>query len=353
MRYLSNHPFQILTFLYESRPGQIKALKPFGLLANKAEIYLSDCLQTRKRLRLVGAEFSPESISVVKTLQDLDIVSYVKHGVAPEIVYLFITHSLLLPSLSVHERSQKRQTLPSALLEAVQAFLIPLFLEAADIFGSAHHSLEMDGTTFAKLLHFVITTQEDDVKELLRTRAFVDALVIWNSLGGPPVNFGPFVERYGPAAAQAPSSSMDPQHAVIVPRPLLPFHHPSLHSELSLVRVSTAAGEPETLSTSKFSTGVIIEDTRHWHNQKSLLPSHMGGAKARPVNNFEKHKSSKDEQHFMASLQAQAATLTGASGGILQQIFIPSAMSRSDVKAVRPKVSLQLSTMLPRKLICL
>jgi len=167
------------------------------------------------------------------------------------------------------------------------------------------------------------------------------------------VNFGPFVERYGPAAAQAPSSSMDPQHAVIVPRPLLPFHHPSLHSELSLVRVSTAAGEPETLSTSKFSTGVIIEDTRHWHNQKSLLPSHMGGAKARPVNNFEKHKSSKDEQHFMASLQAQAATLTGASGGILQQIFIPSAMSRSDVKAVRPKVSLQLSTMLPRKLICL
>jgi len=330
-------------------------LKPFGLLANKAGIYLSDCLQTRKRLRLVKAKSSSESISIIKTLQDLDIVLYIKHGVTPEIVYLFIAHSLLLPLLSAQERSQTRQSLPPALLETVQAFLIPLFLEAADVFGSAHHSLEVDGTIFAKLLHFVLSTQGDEVEELLRTQAFVDALVIWNSLGGPSVDFGLFVERYG-AAAQTLSSSTGPQHAVIIPRPLLPFNHPALHSELSLVRVSTDTGEPKTSSTSKFSTGVIVEDTRHWHNQKSLLPSHLGGAKARPVSNFEKYKWSKDEQHFMASLQAQAATLTGASGGILQQIFIPSATSRSDAKAVRLKVSLELKLMgliLPRILICL
>jgi hypothetical protein len=87
--------------------------------------------------------------------------------------------------------------------------------------------------------------------------------------------------------------------------------------------------------------GTMFSDTRHWHNQKSILPPHLGGEKAKPpppppswsgsklikgkytVKEWLEMKRLKRHQQFMSNLQIQAATITGAAGGVLRQMVIP------------------------------
>jgi hypothetical protein len=73
----------------------------------------------------------------------------------------------------------------------------------------------------------------------------------------------------------------------------------------------------------------MFSDNQHWHNQKSILPSHLGGAKAKPANSWLAMKMLRKNQQFMFNLQMQAATITGASGSVLRQLIIPSVKTRS------------------------
>jgi hypothetical protein len=107
---------------------------------------------------------------------------------------------------------------------------------------------------------------------------------------------------------------------------LLPFQNPIFDEEFSFVRVlaEDTDGDP-----SHCGKQVMFSDTRHWHNQKSILPLHLGGSKPAAVNERARRKHLQLAQRFMTKLQAQAATLVGASGGGLQQIVIPAVGSPS------------------------
>jgi len=110
---------------------------------------------------------------------------------------------------------------------------------------------------------------------------------------------------------------------------LLPFSNPVFDEQLSLVRVPVkASAEPDPLGYSDFGQGVLFSDTQHWHNQKAILPSHLGGETPKPVDERTKRRHLRSEQRFMNSLQSQAATITGASGKTLQQIVIPVVGTR-------------------------
>jgi hypothetical protein len=77
-----------------------------------------------------------------------------------------------------------------------------------------------------------------------------------------------------------------------------------------------------------FGQGVLFSDTLHWHNNKAILPRHLGGEDTKPKNEWHRRRTLKSEQRFMATLQRQAGTLTGALGLSLAQIVIPSVGSR-------------------------
>jgi hypothetical protein len=110
---------------------------------------------------------------------------------------------------------------------------------------------------------------------------------------------------------------------------LLPFSNPVFDEQLSLVRVPVKASvEPDPLGYSDFGQGTLFSDTQHWHNQKTILPSHLGGETPKPVDERMKRRHLRSEQRFMNSLQSQAATITGALGKTLQQIVIPVVGTR-------------------------
>ena len=110
---------------------------------------------------------------------------------------------------------------------------------------------------------------------------------------------------------------------------LLPFSNPVFDEQLSLVRVPVKASvAPDPLGYSDFGQGVLFSDTQHWHNQKAILPSHLGGETPKPVDERMRRRHLRSEQRFMNSLQSQAATITGASGKTLQQIVIPVVGTR-------------------------
>jgi hypothetical protein len=58
-----------------------------------------------------------------------------------------------------------------------------------------------------------------------------------------------------------------------------------------------------------------------------ILPKHLGGDAAAPMNEWQRNRKLRSDQRFMKNMHDQASTLTGASGAVLQQVKIPSVSS--------------------------
>jgi hypothetical protein len=91
--------------------------------------------------------------------------------------------------------------------------------------------------------------------------------------------------------------------------------------------------------------GTLFSDTQHWHNQRAILPSYLGGSDPKPSDERARRRALRSNQRFMATMQAQAATLIGASGGALKPIVIPavgmlkpSQKSRPPARAIKANV---------------
>jgi hypothetical protein len=112
----------------------------------------------------------------------------------------------------------------------------------------------------------------------------------------------------------------------------LPFDNDIFNAELALVHVPISdSDDPPSLKLG--GRGTLFSDTQHWHNQRAILPSYLGGSDPKPSDERARRRALRSNQRFMATMQAQAATLIGASGGALKPIVIPAVgMSKPSQK---------------------
>jgi hypothetical protein len=252
-----------------------------------------------------------------------------------ELLYLFITHCIILRTVSVHDRARPLEELSSDLLDLLNDFLPGTLLAAAKLTSASGISLDVDGRVYCSLIKISILRKSTTLSDLVDSSTYDTVQSIWSMIGSPPPNFTRFAAHF---LDQPPSLSPTP--ASTQSFSLLPFDNEVFNDELSLVNVPVGQDDPQSFSHLDFGQGTLFSDTQHWHNQKSILPEHLGGKKPKPVDERARRRALKQNQRFMATMQAQAATLTGASGGSLQQIKIPLVGSSQKVPPKnRPSVT--------------
>ncbi|KAF8155693.1 hypothetical protein B0H34DRAFT_506081 [Crassisporium funariophilum] len=321
---------KIISFVYEP----MRNPSGNGLLVVSEKLhnqYVLGLEATSPILRISNRSVEPAG--QIDILHKVDILESIETGVPPEIIYLFIVHCLILPNLSVQERAQ---TLPSLSQELVQLltrnFFPTLFLKLANLLSSLDYVFELDGTIFSKLIATYYSADKFEISTFFGPMVHVAAQSVWLSLGAPPLDFPGFAARY--PLPQEPQISPDSPHQKMEPYNLLPFNNIVFDEKMTAVRIPSTEGTEANLQMSplQFEKGTIFADTQHWHNQRTILPSHLGGSKPKPTDERAKRRQLRSDQKFMAILQVQAATLTGASGGILQQVVIPPVSSRAKVR---------------------
>ncbi|KAG7099904.1 hypothetical protein E1B28_001703 [Marasmius oreades] len=233
----------------------------------------------------------------------------------PEELFLFLLHSILLPSIPVSSRARRLPSLNTDLTKSLITVTLP------SIYGllasSSGRSPDIDGRVFMELIRFFVNG-----KGSLRsfpTHVVKQAQEIWDSNHGPPLNFPSFVKVY-----QNPNVNGGHQRQRNRPtHALLPFENKVFDVALTSVKVRQSDIDKRLVSI--FGDDVLVIDTQHWHNRsKSILPSYLGGKTSQPADGWERSRWLRREQRAQATLQQQAASLTGASGKMLQKVIIPS-----------------------------
>jgi len=274
--------------------------------------------------------------TLFRILRNLDILSLIQQGVPPEVVYLFIVHSILVPSLSPRERAQVPRDLGSKWTRALRDdFLSPLFFRLAGVLASYHYSFEIDGTIFGMILVYILL-KRGELDSMLDLAIHDKAQNIWCLLGGPLLDFPGFAQTYH--LPKPEDSYTVIQHNIVKSRGLLAFSHPIFDGAFPTFQTPSEVPEYDRLS-AKFDSGTKILDDQHWHSQKSILPSHLSGNKPKPVDEWARRRALRSDQRFMSTLHMQASSLTGASGAILRQIVIPPVGNTKNLQQNRKVVS--------------
>ncbi|KAJ2912887.1 hypothetical protein MD484_g7532, partial [Candolleomyces efflorescens] len=279
---------------------------------------------------------------------------------------LAIIHFYHLPSMAIAERSQPVTKLPSTVSRSLcDKFLTPFFSRATHLLTSfgAHLSFDFDGQVFISTAIFVVRQvgASLDVQEVLGSGLYARVRSVWNRLQSRDESSEyvlPSVPEWAndllrAATATKKTSKRLPSESSGLR--LLPFDNPVLNPHLPSVSqdpsytsdafqdyndaIDNLIQSPASpaVPTSPFLhfgsvEGTMFSDTQHWHNQKPILPPHLGGKKERPANSWLAMKVQRKNQQFMFRLQMQAATITGASGSALRQLAIPSVKTPKAVK---------------------
>lgn len=273
--------------------------------------------------------------TLFKILRNVDILSLIREGVPAEVVYLFIVHSILVPTLSARERAQTPRDLGFVWTRALRDdFLSPLLFRVASVLASYDYSFEIDGTIFGVVLVYVLL-QRGELDSMLDPAIQDETQRLWRLLHGPPLDFPGFSQIYHLPNPEDSYTTI--QRNIIESRGILAFSHPILDG--AFPQASSELIE-EDFPSAKFDIGAKILDNQHWHNQKSILPHHLGGNKPKPVDEWARKRALRSDQRFMSNLHVQASSLTGASGAILRQIVIAPVGTAKNLQQKRKVFSI-------------
>jgi ATP-dependent RNA helicase DDX60 len=307
-------------------PGFAKATASAHLRLNEEEI------KARLGFQYItlGCEFAAtvSDDALLGDITTLYLASNFSAEAPAELLFAFLAHSILLETVSVEDRAQHIAPVHSGLTKVIlNNFLPAIFLAVENAVSSCGAFCRIDGRIYLALVHFLMDNPTIPMHELLDISICDRVQNLWSRFNLLPVDFGALATRF-------PNSSSTPQNAVVVPKALrlLPFDNTVFNSELSSVQITCEDENDEILDAApqfNFGQGVLFSDTHHWHNSKAILPRHLGGEDSKPKNEWHRRRILKSEQRFMATLQRQAGTLTGALGASLAQIVIPPVGSRS------------------------
>ena len=246
-----------------------------------------------------------------------------------EVLFAFLAHLIIVPTLTVQQRAQKLVPLHPLLSKLiVHAFLPAAFLALESVL--VYSKPAVDGHVFVALLNFTIEHADLSPAETVGDAVFTRLDGLWTSANLGRCDFAALATRF-PSPAQ-PSANMAGSPPV---RRLLPFTNPVFDEHLAIVTANVEDEDPpDTIIHLDFNT--VFNDVYHWHNHKrSILPSHLGGETYQPLDARQRFRVLRRSQQFMKSMERQAQTLTGVFGIPLQRMIIPSVGSQPQRPAPR------------------
>jgi hypothetical protein len=242
--------------------------------------------------------------------------------------------------MPVRERARPLELLHPDLLDVIlKSFFPDIFIAAEHVISTRGLALDLDGRVLASLINFLVKNRSRDMNDLVGCNVVTRVYRIWSDLGAEPIDLEGFAARY-------PSQPPPPPSIPVTSEPLrlLPFDNEVFNDELKPIHIGVEDQVDDTSSAyMDFGGGTLFSDTQHWHNtRKAILPSHLGGTNPKPMDERQRRRFLRSEQRFMATLQRQAGTLTGALGASLQQIVIPPVGNQeSKALKVRPAIKVR------------
>jgi hypothetical protein len=229
----------------------------------------------------------------------------------------------------------------SQLSEHLKSTFFPKFyaaLEASVALVDDLFELDLDGRIFAILLVEVVAGSSSLV-EIVGPDMYEETVALWTALSSQSAV--PDTAVITTQFPHDPTALIPPPVSAPISATLLPFSDPSFDSHLSLVHVATSTSS--TLGTTiqhQLPPTTVFDDTSKWHYAKPLLLTHLGSPPPPkvPLLGWQIRKKAKAEGRFMAQMQKNASSLTGALGGALKQTSIPVVGNRAKAKSGTEKV---------------
>ncbi|CAL1698804.1 unnamed protein product [Somion occarium] len=234
----------------------------------------------------------------------------------PELLFAFVAHLLLLPELPIQDRARPTPNLGDSLNERLLSKFLPLIFTAVETVQATDHPLDIDGRVFIELLLFLMQHPDMPLSEAVGEEVANQLTMLWKLHKLPSANFASLAPRYPHPAPEARDSEEPETFGV------LPFHNAVFDDLLSDVYVEVDEQEEQSGAAQlEFSQAFV--DLHHWHNhRRPVLPKHLGGDNPKPANQWQRMRQLRRNQNFMAQLERQANTLTGAFGKTLQRLTI-------------------------------
>ncbi|KZP15488.1 P-loop containing nucleoside triphosphate hydrolase protein [Athelia psychrophila] len=261
------------------------------------------------------------------TAAKIYLVSEPIEMVSKPLLFLFLAHCLVLETVSVQERALHLATIDSTLRSSIiNNFLPAVFLAFEYMVRSSSAAFNIDGRLFITLVDFCIRNNAQSTKELFGAPISARLATIWSDLDLENQDFRTLIDNSHPVQETTATTS-----TIVEPVSLLSFNNSVFDEALSIIKVNVLDRNNNTGDSAPkfdFGQGILFADTPHWHTSKAILPRHQGGEDSKPVDEKHRRRLLRGEQRFMANLQRQAGTLTGALGASLQQIVIPLVGSK-------------------------
>lgn len=253
------------------------------------------------------------------------------------LLHAFVTHCVLLPRLSVESRARSSRSVHPDLEIYLRDIFLPTVYLALEITPHADE-IDVDGRVFLELLHFIRLNATTHPRDVFGAEVYVEVETLWAASKQPPVDYPNLVVSFpiSKEERQSPVSPTVTSHSHLA---VLPFSNPVFDKALSSMRLHVDVNEQiEPAIHMEFQAPFV--DNHHWHNhRRAILPKHLGGVDERSAQQtqWERARKLRSEQRFMAKMQWQAESLTGASGAALHRITIVAGQSEgAKSKTVTP-----------------
>ncbi|KAJ8293829.1 putative helicase [Rhodotorula toruloides] len=333
---------KINTYFYDVVRGTVEAL-PANITAavSAARAALDKALPA-----LPAVSSAPSSVSVDDLLRSSASTFLASSPSAQEstLLYLYLSHVLLLPTIPLRSRAQRIPTPSKELMAVLEPFLAKFYASLSAAIEALPESertnpladLDIDGRIFFLLLVEVLNgdVSVSSLGDFLGPEVASRLSSLWSSLSSTSE------PDLAALRSALPSQSTE---LPALPSPLtedtvLPYTSSIFTEHLSSVNVSVLASSTLATLPNKLDEKSVFSDSHGWSNPKPALPTHLGGPPPPVLDYREKKKRDRKEQRFMAQMQKSAASLTGALGGALKQQVIPAVGKRS-ASVVREKVA--------------
>ena len=248
-----------------------------------------------------------------------------------EILFAFLGHLVIVPTLTLEQRAQKLAALHPQLSEMlVNSFLPSAFLAVESVMVSAKP--EVDGHIFVALLSFALEHADMSFAELFGDAVCQQLDALWASTKLGRCDSATLAARFpSPLAVELSANAVNS----LPVRMLLPFSNPVFDEHLAQVHVDVGEEDPPDVVT-HLDFDTVFNDVYHWHNHKrTILPAHLGGQTYQPLDARQRFRMLRHAQFLMRIVERQAQTLTGAFGIPLQRMIILSVGSQVQRPASR------------------
>lgn len=223
------------------------------------------------------------------------------------LLYLFISHALLLPTIPLASRAQRIPLPTSALSGTLEPFLSGLYSALAQSIAALPlddplEKVDFDGRVFYLLLLEVLNSPaEQQIGDLLGPTVHAQVEALWSKIGQASVDLNSLRSAFpSPAELTTPLKAIDSTNApTAAEASVLPFSNPTLDPYLESVHVSasetpTAASIENQLQ----GQGSNLGDEPYWENPKPVLPTHLGGPPPAALDARQRKKRDRKEQRF-------------------------------------------------------